>query len=151
MQELADTPPIGLFDFDPEPAYNIAPTQKVAAIRATVDAGQNELVPRKWGLISSWSMDPKIASSLINARADHCRKTGFSFCLQAPPVPDPWRRLLRVDRQARQEAAVAIPFARRQTVRVCRSLGMLEAAGRRTGRDLRDRDDGGERVFRQVP
>ena len=26
--------PVGLFDFNPEPAYNIAPTQKVAAVRA---------------------------------------------------------------------------------------------------------------------
>jgi hypothetical protein len=25
MKELAEMPPVGLFDFDPEPAYNIAP------------------------------------------------------------------------------------------------------------------------------
>jgi putative SOS response-associated peptidase YedK len=70
MKELAEMLPVGLFDFDPEPAYNIAPTQKVAAVRSTADAGKNELVPFKWGLIPSWAKDPKIASSLINARAE---------------------------------------------------------------------------------
>jgi hypothetical protein len=30
MKELAEMLPVGLFDFDPEPAYNVAPTQKVA-------------------------------------------------------------------------------------------------------------------------
>jgi putative SOS response-associated peptidase YedK len=70
MQELADTLPVGLFDFDPEPAFNISPTQKVAAVRATPDAGRNELVLLKWGLIPSWSKDPKIATSCINCRAE---------------------------------------------------------------------------------
>jgi putative SOS response-associated peptidase YedK len=70
MQELADTLPVGLFDFDPDPAFNISPTQKLAAVRATADAGQNELVPLKWGLIPSWSKDPKIATRSINARAE---------------------------------------------------------------------------------
>ncbi len=60
--------PVGLFDFDPDPAFNIAPTQKVAAVRSIADAGKNELLPLKWGLIPSWAMDPNIASSLINAR-----------------------------------------------------------------------------------
>jgi putative SOS response-associated peptidase YedK len=70
MKELAEMLPVGLFDFNPEPAYNIAPTQTVAAVRATADAGKNELIPLKWGLIPSWAKDPKIASSLINARAE---------------------------------------------------------------------------------
>jgi putative SOS response-associated peptidase YedK len=70
IKELAEMMPVGLFDFDPEPRYNIAPTQQVAAVRATADAGQRELVPLKWGLIPSWAKDPKIASSLINARAE---------------------------------------------------------------------------------
>jgi putative SOS response-associated peptidase YedK len=33
MKELAEMLPVGLFDFNPEPAYNIAPTQKVAVVR----------------------------------------------------------------------------------------------------------------------
>jgi putative SOS response-associated peptidase YedK len=70
MKELADTLPVSLFDFNAEPAFNISPTQKLAAVRATPDAGKNELVPLKWGLIPSWSKDPKIATSCINARAE---------------------------------------------------------------------------------
>ncbi|HEY1378587.1 MAG TPA: SOS response-associated peptidase [Gemmataceae bacterium] len=54
----------------PTPGYNICPTQMVAAVRVTADAGRRELVPLKWGLIPSWSKDPKIASSCINARAE---------------------------------------------------------------------------------
>jgi putative SOS response-associated peptidase YedK len=70
VKELADTLSVGLFDFDPPPRYNIAPTQLLAAFRTTPDAGRSELVPLKWGLIPSWSKDPKIGSSLLNARAE---------------------------------------------------------------------------------
>jgi putative SOS response-associated peptidase YedK len=56
--------------FDWLPRYNIAPTQLVAAVRPTANTGGRELVPLKWGLIPSWAKDKKIASSLINARAE---------------------------------------------------------------------------------
>jgi putative SOS response-associated peptidase YedK len=59
-----------LYDWDPPPRYNIAPTQLVAAVRAGADAGRRELAPLKWGLIPSWAKDPKIAASCINARAE---------------------------------------------------------------------------------
>jgi putative SOS response-associated peptidase YedK len=53
MQELADLLPgyDGLFDWDPTPAFNICPTQTVAAVRPTAAAGGRELVPLKWRLI----------------------------------------------------------------------------------------------------
>ena len=71
IKELAEMMPRpGLFDWDPTPAYNIAPTQLVAAVRVTPDANGRELVPLKWGLIPSWSKDPKIATSCINARGE---------------------------------------------------------------------------------
>jgi putative SOS response-associated peptidase YedK len=70
VKELADTLDVGLFDWDPGPAYNICPTQKVTAVRPTADAGRFELVPLKWGLIPSWSKDAKLATSCINARAE---------------------------------------------------------------------------------
>jgi putative SOS response-associated peptidase YedK len=70
MKELTETLPVGLFDWIQQPRYNIAPTQSVAAVRATADADHFELVPLKWGLIPSWSRDPKIATSLINARGE---------------------------------------------------------------------------------
>lgn len=51
-----------------EPRYNISPTQQVLAI---IDTGeQRELTQFKWGLIPFWAKDPKIASQLINARAE---------------------------------------------------------------------------------
>jgi putative SOS response-associated peptidase YedK len=59
-----------LYDWDPPPAYNICPTQRITAVRAAADAGRRELVPLKWGLIPSWSKDPKIATHCINAKAE---------------------------------------------------------------------------------
>ncbi len=48
--------------------YNIAPTQPVAAVRAT-DEGR-ELALVRWGLIPSWSKDAKIGYKFINARSE---------------------------------------------------------------------------------
>jgi putative SOS response-associated peptidase YedK len=48
--------------------YNVAPSQTVAAVRAT-DAGR-EFRFLRWGLIPSWSSDPKIGYKLSNARAE---------------------------------------------------------------------------------
>src|SRR5215207_2799445 len=99
----------GLFDWDPTPAFNICPTQTVAAVRPTADAGGRELVPLKWGLIPSWAKDPKIATSCINARSgDGRREAGLPVGVQAAAVPRLGRRLLRVDRGEGQEAAVAL-------------------------------------------
>ncbi len=47
--------------------YNIAPTQPVMVITNTAP---QTITFQKWGLIPSWSKDPSIASSLINARAE---------------------------------------------------------------------------------
>ena len=55
------------FDDDWDPAYNIAPTQKVLCIR---DAGEREFFKAKWGLIPSWAKDAKIGASCINARVE---------------------------------------------------------------------------------
>jgi putative SOS response-associated peptidase YedK len=51
------------------PRYNIAPTQAVAAVRAT-DGDHHELVYCRWGLIPSWADDPAIGNRLINARSE---------------------------------------------------------------------------------
>jgi putative SOS response-associated peptidase YedK len=53
---------------DLTPRYNIAPTQPVAVIRQ-VDTDR-ELSMIRWGLVPSWSKDPKSGPPLINARAD---------------------------------------------------------------------------------
>jgi putative SOS response-associated peptidase YedK len=49
--------------------YNIAPSQKVLAVRQDADGGR-EGVMLKWGLIPSWAKEPGIGNSLANARAD---------------------------------------------------------------------------------
>src|SRR6478672_4804217 len=56
-----------LREIDWQPRYNIAPTQQVLAVRQQED---REFALLRWGLIPSWAKDKKIASSLINARAD---------------------------------------------------------------------------------
>lgn len=47
-----------------DPRYNIAPSQKVLVVRSEDD---KSLVPMQWGLIPSWSREPK---PIINARAE---------------------------------------------------------------------------------
>jgi putative SOS response-associated peptidase YedK len=50
------------------PRYNIAPTQNVAVIRQ--DGKSRELSLMRWGLVPTWSKDPKAGPPLINARAE---------------------------------------------------------------------------------
>ena len=48
------------------PRYNIAPTQEIPVVRLV--NGKRQLAMLRWGLVPSWSKDPKLAP--INARAD---------------------------------------------------------------------------------
>jgi putative SOS response-associated peptidase YedK len=48
------------------PRYNIAPTQPIAAVRLD----RREFTYLHWGLIPSWSKDPKSGARMINARAE---------------------------------------------------------------------------------
>lgn len=57
----------------PLPRYNIAPSQPVAAVRAAREKGHRELVLLRWGLIPSWTKDPRIGDRLVNARAETVR------------------------------------------------------------------------------
>lgn len=50
------------------PRYNIAPTQPVAAVRAS-ESGR-ELALLRWGLIPPWAKDLSIGARMINARAE---------------------------------------------------------------------------------
>lgn len=49
------------------PRYNIAPSQPVSII---TNDKPSELTIVKWGLIPSWSKDPKIGYKMINARSE---------------------------------------------------------------------------------
>jgi len=50
-----------------EPSFNVAPTQQVAVV---VQDGVKQIVGVRWGLIPSWSDDPRVGNKLINARAE---------------------------------------------------------------------------------
>jgi putative SOS response-associated peptidase YedK len=52
-----------------EPRFNIAPSQYIAGIRDTEDAGR-ELSMFRWGLVPFWAKDPSIGNRMINARAE---------------------------------------------------------------------------------
>jgi putative SOS response-associated peptidase YedK len=49
--------------------YNIAPSQSIPIVRLTPE-GQRECVMVRWGLLPSWSKEPKTDYSTINARAE---------------------------------------------------------------------------------
>ena len=48
------------------PRYNIAPSQDIPIVRDT-DSGP-EMILAQWGLVPSWSKEPKTKYSTINAR-----------------------------------------------------------------------------------
>jgi putative SOS response-associated peptidase YedK len=58
-------------DFDPR--FNVAPSQKVPAIRT--EDGRRRLALLHWGLIPFWADDPKIGYRTINARAETVHKS----------------------------------------------------------------------------
>ena len=62
VYRLSNTP-------DLSPRYNIAPSQPVAIVRQH-NGGERELALVQWGLIPSWSKDPKISYKMINARSE---------------------------------------------------------------------------------
>jgi putative SOS response-associated peptidase YedK len=59
---------------DLQPRYNIAPTQQVVAIRLDPETGTRQLSMYRWGLVPSWTDDPKVGYSMINARAETVSK-----------------------------------------------------------------------------
>lgn len=50
------------------PRYNIAPTQPVLAV--VNEQGERNIREFRWGLISSWAKDAKMAAQMINARSE---------------------------------------------------------------------------------
>lgn len=50
-------------------SYNIAPSSQILLARNNAKGGR-ELVALKWGLVPSWSREPKTEYSTINARAE---------------------------------------------------------------------------------
>lgn len=60
---------IGKGHVPPMVRYNVAPSQEVPVVRQDTD-GENEILMMKWGLVPSWSRDPRLIHPMINARAE---------------------------------------------------------------------------------
>ncbi|HEY4360273.1 MAG TPA: SOS response-associated peptidase [Bryobacteraceae bacterium] len=65
--ELQDKFAVTELDDAVRPSYNIAPTQRAPVI---LDAAPSRVSAVQWGLVPSWSKEPKMAFSMINARAE---------------------------------------------------------------------------------
>ena len=63
--ELFDTPA----GFELAASYNVAPSNAVLVAR-NASWGGRELITLKWGLVPSWSKEPKTEFSTLNARAE---------------------------------------------------------------------------------
>ncbi|UOQ50592.1 SOS response-associated peptidase [Gracilibacillus caseinilyticus] len=59
---------LGIELYDYIPSYNIAPTQQVLALVGTTEGKKAGYL--QWGLVPSWSKDPKFGSKMINARSE---------------------------------------------------------------------------------
>ena len=81
VEEIAQEFGVENLEASLEPSYNIAPTQKVAAI---VLDDKKRLVTMRWGLIPSWAKDESIGAKLINARAE--------TILEKPSFRTPFKR-----------------------------------------------------------
>lgn len=67
-------------EFQIEPRYNIAPTQRLPVVTGEQP---RRLQLLRWGLIPSWAKDPSIGNKLINARAETLsEKPAFRQALQ---------------------------------------------------------------------
>lgn len=68
LEEIQEAFDIQHVRWEPDPSYNIAPTQDVAAVVQREEG--NSLEKLRWGLIPFWAKDPKIGSRMINARSE---------------------------------------------------------------------------------
>lgn len=77
-----------------EPDYNVAPTKNVVAVvqrhprdaegMPDPDTTERSLRVVRWGLVPSWSKDPKVGARMINARSESAaQKPSFRKALQA--------------------------------------------------------------------
>lgn len=64
---------LGLQDFEPpnlRPSWNIAPTQDVLVVMLHPETGVRVSQKMRWGLIPSWSKEPKMKYPTFNAKAE---------------------------------------------------------------------------------
>jgi putative SOS response-associated peptidase YedK len=80
---MAEDSPTELDGAPLRPRYNIAPSQLIATIQHSA-VGSNALSWRQWGLVPSWSKDPRMGGRLFNARSE----TAF----EKPSFRSAWKR-----------------------------------------------------------
>lgn len=68
IETLQDHFPIDRVEATITPNFNIAPTQRIAAI--VQEGDENVLKPCQWGLVPFWAKDPSIGARMINARSE---------------------------------------------------------------------------------
>lgn len=66
VAELFDLPEVPNW----APRYNIAPTQRVPVVSVGAEGGGRSFRTLTWGLVPSWSRDPKMGARMINARGE---------------------------------------------------------------------------------
>jgi putative SOS response-associated peptidase YedK len=94
-----------LFDAEDEtdgalaPDYNVAPTDPVPVVRVSQRLPRPVLSVARWGLVPSWSADPRAGARMINARAETVATSsafGQPFAKRRCLVPaDGWYEWLR--------------------------------------------------------
>jgi hypothetical protein len=119
-----------LRDPDLTPRFNFAPTQQVLVVRP--DNKPREWTSMRWGLVPSWAPDAKSGPPMINARAETiATKPAFRNCVQETSLPDPRRRLLRVEEDERLEAAQDVIEFELGWDRPVRAAALALASGKR--------------------
>ena len=68
MKDLARQFELADYPASIPPSYNVAPTQRVAAVVSDGETRKLEML--RWGLIPPWADDPEIGSRMINARSE---------------------------------------------------------------------------------
>ena len=73
-EDIIETFQVELVVDEVEPTYNAAPTDPVPAVLERIDKESGravrKLVTPRWGLVPSWSRDPRGGARMINARAE---------------------------------------------------------------------------------
>jgi putative SOS response-associated peptidase YedK len=81
-QEIAERFAVQKVLFEPEPRYNIAPSQSIAAVTVQGPKSERRLEGFKWGLVPFWAKEPSIGNKMINARAESLvEKASFKYAL----------------------------------------------------------------------
>ena len=107
-----------------EARYNIAPTEDVYFVTAGEEGGQ-KVRQGRWWLVPWWAKElPN--QPMFNARIETADTGGaFKECLEVEALPEPGRRLLRMDeeRRGRWTRSLVHPPRRHAALQLCWAVG----------------------------